>query len=127
MYHLTLMTICCLLICCCVEAAFKDFVIGAESKERVNQNDLSFGCEAEEEQEQQLMDLQDMMQEGIGDTQQLLSVLLQHAQRLGLCLEQFAQLHSMEHADPFDAEVGCSAAESLSYGEQPSWYDVFFN
>lgn len=63
------------------------------SSQRVDQNDLAFGCEAEaeEEKEHQLIDLRDMMQEGIVDTQQLLSVLMQHAERLGISLEELGK------------------------------------
>lgn len=94
----------------------------------------------------ELEDFMDMQHAQV-DAQQLLATLLQQAQRLGINLEQLSrlkskcntiavsnfshlvQMHAAEHMEPYDGlDEGCSAAqESHSYGQQASWYDVFFN
>jgi len=56
----------------------------------VHNNDLSFGCEAEEEQEQ-LIALEDVLLDGMADKQQLLELLMQHAESLGLTLDQLGK------------------------------------
>ncbi|XP_034102012.1 uncharacterized protein LOC117566579 [Drosophila albomicans] len=126
MNNLALLSICCVAACCYVEAAFEDFVVRSDSKESVHSNDLAFGCDADNE-EHELIASEDMLVDGAADSQLLLRLLMQHAQRLGVSVEQLAKMHSMQEGEPFDSEMGCSAAEPASYGQEPSWYDVFFN
>ncbi|XP_064544209.1 uncharacterized protein LOC135432436 [Drosophila montana] len=125
MNHSTVFLISCLLLGSSARAAFKDFVVEPEAEQFEPNNDIALGCPAEEEQP--LISFHDVEQDGIVDTQLLLAALMQHAQRLGMNLEQLAQMQAIGQDDVMDSDDGCSAAESLSYREQPSWYDVFFN
>lgn len=96
-----------------------------------------------------MISFQDVEQDGVIDTQLLISALVQHAQRLGMSLDQLGgykalfvnhfnlhtlyikfianQAQTIESDDLLEAELGCGSTESLSYHEQPSWYDVFFS
>ncbi|XP_030080942.1 uncharacterized protein LOC111600774 [Drosophila hydei] len=107
----------CLLLWNNVRAAFKDFIVEPGDEQLETNTDLSLGCAAEESE--QLISYQDVEQDGVIDTQLLLTALMQHAQRLGMSLDQLDAL--------LEADNGCGAAESLSQREQPSWYDVFFS
>ncbi|EDW61384.1 uncharacterized protein [Drosophila virilis] len=128
MNHSTVFLISCLLLGSNAWAAFRDFVVESEAEQQLQlepNNDIALGCPAEEEQP--LISFHDVEQDGIVDTQLLLAALMQHAQRLGMNLEQLAQMQAIGEEDVLDSDAGCSAAESLSYRDQPSWYDVFFN
>ncbi|XP_030561600.1 uncharacterized protein LOC115763258 [Drosophila novamexicana] len=123
MNHSTVFLISCLLLGSNARAAFKDFVVEPDAEQP--NNGIALGCPAEDEQP--LISFHDVEQDGIVDTQLLLAALMQHAQRLGMNLEQLAQIQAIGEEDVLESDAGCSAAESLSYREQPSWYDVFFN
>ncbi|TDG50247.1 hypothetical protein AWZ03_003463 [Drosophila navojoa] len=126
MNHSAVLIISCLLLWSNARAAFKDFVVEPGDEQFESKNDLGLGCAAEESEH--LISFQDVEQDGVIDTQLLLSALVQHAQRLGVSLDQLAnQAQTIEADDLLEAELGCGSAGSLSYREQPSWYDVFFS
>ncbi|XP_043866823.1 uncharacterized protein LOC26528040 [Drosophila mojavensis] len=126
MNYSIVLIISCLLLWSNVRAAFKDFVVEPGDEQFESNNDFSLGCAAEESEH--LISFQDVEQDGVIDTQLLISALVQHAQRLGMSLDQLAnQAQTIESDDLLEAELGCGSTESLSYHEQPSWYDVFFS
>ncbi|EDW02684.1 uncharacterized protein LOC6560766 [Drosophila grimshawi] len=125
----------CLLIASSVRAAIEDFMIEVEPEANMvlgePNNELGWGCPADVDQQPQ-MSLQDMEYDENVDPQLLLRALMQHAQSLGINLEQLGKYKVQSNLGEDDLfatapEAGCSPTNSLSYREQPSWYDVFFN
>ncbi|EDV37550.1 uncharacterized protein Dana_GF11353 [Drosophila ananassae] len=118
-----------ILFCTGVQAAFQDFVIGPESHQTNNELELAdesyFGEDAEEDT---MVSFQDVEHDGIVDTGLLLKALMQQARRLGISLEDLANLHLAEEEEAMNHELGCSAgSEIYSYRERPTWRDVLFN
>ncbi|KAH8401630.1 hypothetical protein KR009_006930 [Drosophila setifemur] len=102
-----------------VQAAFQDFVIGPESHVGDNEMEVS-----EQQEEDFLTSFHDVEHDGIVDANLLLKALMQHARRLGMSLDDLANLYMSD--DDEIGHQGCSAGQEV-YQERPSWRDVFFN
>ncbi|XP_017068858.1 uncharacterized protein LOC108106380 [Drosophila eugracilis] len=119
----------CLLLWSGAQAAFQDFVIGPESYD--DDNELApFGEEyPEEEMDEDIMvSFQDVEHDGVVDTNLLMKALIQHAKRLGLSLEELANLNLESEEEESMNQLGCPSGQSvLRYEEKPTWRDVLFN
>ncbi|KAH8333308.1 hypothetical protein KR074_009042 [Drosophila pseudoananassae] len=136
-----------ILFCTAVQAAFQDFVVGPEVswsfrfyrkilfnivlQSHQSNNELELRDESyfgEDAEDDLMVSFQDLEQDGIVDTGLLLKALMQHARRLGLSLDDLANLHLAEEEEAMNHELGCSAGPELySYQKKPTWRDVLFN
>ncbi|XP_034653019.1 uncharacterized protein LOC117891596 [Drosophila subobscura] len=128
----------CLLLAAVVQAAFEDFVVGPETDLADNDLDtelqqLEDEAAYEDEDEDLLVSFQSVERDGIVDTELLLKALMQHAQRLGLSLDELANMgdNLLEAASDQDMDThGCNARNQeqlLDYAQRPTWRDVIFN
>ncbi|SPP74742.1 uncharacterized protein LOC117592558 [Drosophila guanche] len=126
----------CLLLAAVVQAAFEDFVVGPETDLADNDLDTELQqLEDEEayEDEELLVSFQSVERDGIVDTELLLKALMQHAQRLGLSLDELANTadNQLEAVSDQDMDVhGCNARNGeqlLDHAQRPTWRDVIFN
>ncbi|EDW47851.1 uncharacterized protein LOC6609136 [Drosophila sechellia] len=118
----------CLLFWSGSQAAFQDFVIGPESYE--GGNDVApFGQEfSDEEGEDIMVSFQDVQHDGIVDSNLLMKALMQHANRLGMSLDELASLNMQSEDEESMNQLGCSAGQDVfGYPEKPTWRDVLFN
>ncbi|KAH8390318.1 hypothetical protein KR200_011953 [Drosophila serrata] len=139
----------CLLLCSVVvQGAFQDFVIGPESylgdvEPPVNEDQF-----LDDDAEQDVMvSFQDVQRDGVVDTSLLMKALMQHANRLGMSLDELGERESKEIAhrnlnlnllkagmnmgeddEAFTNQLGCSSDEDeFNYQDRPTWRDVLFN
>ncbi|XP_017061272.1 uncharacterized protein LOC108101446 [Drosophila ficusphila] len=118
----------CLLLCSAAQAAFQDFVIGPESYEGENEM-VSAGHELDDEvmSEEIMVSLQDVQQDGVVDTNLLMKALMQHAKRLGMSLDELANVNIEAEEDESMNQLGCSSGqEVMGYEEKPTWRDLIF-
>ncbi|EDW91018.2 uncharacterized protein LOC6530380 [Drosophila yakuba] len=118
----------CLLFWSGSQAAFQDFVIGPEAYEDAN-DVATIGQEFLEEMDEDLMvSFQDVQHDGIVDTNLLMKALMQHANRLGMSLEELATLNMQQEDEEAMNQPGCSTEQDVfGYPEKPTWRDVLFN
>ncbi|BFG04715.1 uncharacterized protein DMAD_03612 [Drosophila madeirensis] len=126
----------CLLLGAVVQAAFEDFVVAPETDLADNDLDTELQQLEDEgayEEEDLLVSFQSVERDGIVDTELLLKALMQHAQRLGLSLEELANMgdNLLEAVSDQDVDThGCNARNQeqlLDYAQRPTWRDVIFN
>ncbi|XP_016997974.2 uncharacterized protein [Drosophila takahashii] len=120
----------CLLLLSGSQAAFQDFVIGPEFYEG-DKEVAPFGQEYPEEEdmdEDVMISFQDVQQEGIVDTNLLMKALMQHAKRLGMSLDELANLNMESEEEDSMNQLGCPSGQDVfGYQEKPTWRDVLFN
>ncbi|XP_043643405.1 uncharacterized protein LOC122613340 [Drosophila teissieri] len=118
----------CLLFWSGSQAAFQDFVIGPEAYEGAS-DVAPFGQEFSEEMDEDLMvSFQDVEHDGIVDTNLLMKALMQHAERLGMSLEELASLNMQPEEEEAMNQLGCSAGQDVfGYPEKPTWRNLLLN
>ncbi|XP_017022303.1 uncharacterized protein [Drosophila kikkawai] len=120
----------CLLLCSVVQAAFQDFVIGPESylgdiEPPVEEDQLMDEDDAEQDV---MVSFQDVQRHGVVDTNLLLKALMQHANRLGMSLDELAAMNMGGDDEVYANQLGCSPdQDEFNYQERPTWRDVLFN
>ncbi|XP_016946800.1 uncharacterized protein LOC108022424 [Drosophila biarmipes] len=127
MNHLTLVG--CLLLWSGAQAAFQDFVVGPEYYEGDDEM-VPLGQEYLEEDggEDVMVSFQDAQREGAVDTNLLMKALMQHAKRLGMSLDELAQLNIEAEEEESMNQLGCSSGQDVfGHQEKPTWRDVLFN
>ncbi|XP_017132969.1 uncharacterized protein LOC108149715 [Drosophila elegans] len=119
----------CLLFWSTVQAAFQDFVIGPGSYEGDNELSTDRKDFYEEDMGEEIMiSLQDVQHEGVVDTNLLMKALMQHAKRLGMSLDELANLNMEGEEGESINQLGCSSGQDgFGFQEKPTWRDVLFN
>ncbi|KAH8285217.1 hypothetical protein KR054_006381 [Drosophila jambulina] len=118
----------CLLLCSAIQAAFQDFVIGPESYLGDIEPPLDEEQFLNEEEQDLMVSFQDVQRDGVVDTSLLMKALMQHANRLGMSLDELAAMNLGGEDDAFANQLGCSAGQDeFIYQERPTWRDVLFN
>ncbi|XP_016979711.1 uncharacterized protein LOC108045050 [Drosophila rhopaloa] len=119
----------CLFLWSTVQAAFQDFVIGPESYEGDHELSTDRQDLFEENLGEDIMiSLQDVQHDGIVDTNLLMKAVMQHAKRLGMSLDELANINMEGEGDESMNQLGCSSGQEVfGYQEKPTWRDVLFN
>ncbi|XP_002138339.3 uncharacterized protein [Drosophila pseudoobscura] len=130
----------CLLLWSEVDGAFRDFVVEPEIDSEDSELENNFQDREGALDENLLVSFQSVERDGIVDTQLLLKALMQHAQRLGLSLDELASMSYGEAEDEEAANqlesmsrnqdmMGCNSRdqEMFEYADRPTWRDVIFN
>ncbi|XP_020814843.1 uncharacterized protein LOC110189213 [Drosophila serrata] len=120
----------CLLLCSMVvQGAFQDFVIGPESYLGDVEPPINEDQFLDDDAEQDVMvSFQDVQRNGVVDTSLLMKALMQHANRLGMSLDELAGLNMGGDDEAFTNQLGCSSDEDeFNYQDRPTWRDVLFN
>ncbi|XP_022225112.2 uncharacterized protein LOC111075898 [Drosophila obscura] len=116
-----------------VDGAFRDFVVGPEDdlEDNALQTDGLQQDPEDYHDEDVLVSFQSVEHDGLVDTELLLKALMQHAQRLGLSLDELANMRYAVEEDNEDNQLdqdmlGCNARDQ-EYAQRPTWRDVLFN
>ncbi|KAH8245853.1 hypothetical protein KR038_005449 [Drosophila bunnanda] len=139
----------CLLLCSAMaQGAFQDFVIGPESYLGDVEPPVDEEQVLDDDPEQDLMvSFQDVQRDVVVDTNLLMKALMQHANRLGMSLDDLGELESNQITyininrsllkaglnmgdddEAFNSQLGCSSGQDeFNHQERPTWRDVLFN